>query len=483
MPKPNLVVKSATWSTIATVIITVCQVTQLVVLGRLLTPEMFGVMAILMVIVSFCDYFSQMGIGEAVIQEKNIKPYELTTLFWLNNFLGLVMFCLLIIFNKVADYYYATAVYEFVPFIAVSLLITPLSTIYKALLQKELQIKNIAVAEIFGALVGATGAILLAMKGYELWALIWGYLLKIIVTNILVIISAKSLLKLEFVFKFNRVKRYLSFGVHLLFSNLLNFINSRIDQVIIGTVLGTQALGYYSMAFNLVIQPISKINPIVTRIAFPLMAKVSNDTKKLKDTYFKVLNIVATINAPILIGFIAIAPILIPFALGDKWVPIIPIVQILSLYTLIRSIGNPGGSLVMAVGRSDILFYWNLFLTLLIPITIYLTSQFYGLLGVAYSLLLLQLALYFLWYALIVKKVLESCFMGYLLAIYKGVGIAVVMAVTIYINRNYFIEYEVATALCLQLLLGIFVYLTLSIILRKNEWTRMFVIKTGINND
>jgi hypothetical protein len=97
--------------------------------------------------------------------------------------------------------------------------------------------------------------------------------------------------------------------------------------------------------------------------------------------------------------------------------------------------------------------------------------------------LLLQLALYFLWYALIVKKVLESCFMGYLLAIYKGVGIAVVMAITIYINRKYFIEYEVATALCLQLLLGMFVYLTLSIILRKNEWTRMFVIKTGINND
>lgn len=469
MPKTNLVVKSATWSTIATVIITLCQVTQLVVLGRLLTPEMFGVMAILIVIVSFCDYFSQMGIGEAVIQEKKIKPYELITLFWLNNFLGLVMFCLLIIFNNVADYYYDTAVYEFVPFIAVSLLITPLSTIYKALLQKELQIKNIAVAEIFGALVGTTGAILFAMKGYELWSLIWGYLLKIVVTNILVIISARNLLKLEFVFKFNRVKRYLSFGVHLLFSNLLNFINSRIDQVIIGAVLGTQALGYYSMAFNLVIQPISKINPIVTRIAFPLMAKVSNDTEKLKDTYFKVLNIVATINAPILIGFIAIAPILIPFALGDKWVPIIPIVQILSLYTLIRSIGNPGGSLVMAVGRSDILFYWNLLLSFLIPLVLYLTAIQYGLMGVAYGLFILQFILYFLWYFFVVVRVLNKAFKLYVFSIFTPLFISFSMFLVLYFMNEKLIMQGGAMNLFILCTAGGGVYIVLSLLLRKNE--------------
>ena len=148
----------------------------------------------------------------------------------------------------------------------------------------------------------------------------------------------------KFYFSLKALKPYLSFGLHLVGSNILNHINSRIDQLVVGVLLGPQALGYYSMAFNLVLQPVTSINPVLTQVAFPVLARVRSNKERLKWGYFRMLNLLTSINAPMLLGIAAVAPLLIPVALGDQWIPVVPLIQILSLFSLIRSTGNAGGA-------------------------------------------------------------------------------------------------------------------------------------------
>ena len=131
----------------------------------------------------------------------------------------------------------------------------------------------------------------------------------------------------------------------------MNFLVARADQIIIGAVLGATTLGIYNFAWNLAIMPVTRINPILTRISFPLFAKVQLENERLKRGYMLLVWLLTATNGPILLGGAAVAGTLVRFAFGPQWVPMVPILQILAIVGLSRSIVNPNGSLVLAKGR------------------------------------------------------------------------------------------------------------------------------------
>jgi lipopolysaccharide exporter len=458
------------WTTASMLVTTAAQIIQLIVLGRLLSPETFGILALLMIVIGFSELFSQMGLSEAVIQESNPSNTELSTLYLLNITLGIGVFILVISANALMIWMDVfQTITPYLTYVAVTFLISPWGQLYKALLQKQLNFKPIALAEATAVVLGAFTAILLAYNDFSIWSLIIGYIVKCFLLTVFLVISGRNLLIFTFKISIASISRYLHFGLSLMGGNVLNYINSRIDQILIGSLLGPLALGYYSMAFNLVLQPINKINPILTQVAFPVLTRFRDQPDKLKAGYLNMLNLIATLNAPLLFGISAVAPLLIPLLIGEQWTPAIPVIQILAIYAFIRSLGNAGGSLVLACGRADILLKWNGLLTLIIPITIAMSASLYALQGVALGLLVLQAMLFFLWYKIVVRKLIKISLLEYVKAPSIAILSAIIMFFFIQISIPWLAQLSPSQQLIIEMFLGIVSYVSINLVFRKKE--------------
>lgn len=462
-------VRGIRWTTLSMLLITTTQMIHLVVLGRILEPEAFGLLAMMLVVTGFAELLSQMGLSEAIIQHPEPAHLELSSLYWLNVAMGALLYAAFLMITPLIAALYSTPELELLlPWIALTFLISPWGSQFKALLQKRLQFKPLAIIEIFAAIVGTLLAIVLAWQGYGVWSLVWGQLAQSSLKTLLLVLAGwqQQMLPAMY-FNYTIVKPYLSFGMHLLGSNALDYVNGRIDQLVVGTLLGSQALGYYSMAFNLVLLPISRINPVLTQVAFPVLAKLRSDKVRLKRGYFRMLDLLTSINAPVLLGAAAVAPLLIPVVLGEQWLPIVPLVQVLAPFSLIRSTGNAGGSLVLASGRADMAFYWNLLLFAFIPLAIVAGAKIGGLQGLAWTLLGLQILLLFAWYYLVVRRLLGDCFSGFIGAITVPILFAAPMAGVVIGISPYFSTQPATIQLTVQILSGAVVYTGLYLFFRK----------------
>lgn len=450
------------WTTLSMVGVTGLQTTKLIVLGRILSPEAFGLMAIMMVIIELGIVISQMGLSQAVIHRPEPKENELVSLYWLN--IGMSAFvcgAFAAVAPLVAKMYNSPDIKRMFPVLALTFLINPLGDLYRAMLEKKMQFNILAGIEIFVAIVNALATVILAIFEFGVWALIWGQIVGSAIKSLGLFFWGKIYFKPRFYFKASDLDGYIKFGMHRVGGMILNFFNSRTDQLIIGGFLGAQALGYYNMAFSLIIRPIQRINPILTRVAFPIFSKVQNDTSRIRRGYLKMMNAVSSVNSPILIGIAAVAGIFIPTFIGKQWEPIVPIVQVLAIFSLIRSFGNASSSMVLAKGRADTEFYWNVFVFCIKPIAILCAVYFGGLIVVAWTLLILQICLFVLSYIFVVRRLVGATFKMYIQSIIVPLVLAIAMGLTVIVQADVLKMSENLPSLIVHSLSGAFVYILL----------------------
>jgi O-antigen/teichoic acid export membrane protein len=166
----------------------------------------------------------------------------------------------------------------------------------------------------------------------------------------------------------------------------VNFISAHVDKLILGRVLGMEMLGYYSLAWQIIVMPLMRINPIVTRVAFPIFAKVQNQNDVLSRYYTKAVTMLMTVNFPILFGLFIVANELVAVMYGEEYMRVACILRILAVVGLYKAFGNPNGPVLLAKGRADIGFYWNLFWTAVVTLSCYFfATKFMTPESVAYS--------------------------------------------------------------------------------------------------
>jgi len=155
------------------------------------------------------------------------------------------------------------------------------------------------------------------------------------------------------------------------------------------------------------------INPVLTRVGAPVLAIFQNRVQLLRRNYLKLINLVAAINLPIYLGIFLFAPFLISILYGNSYSEIVVLVRILSIYMLVRSVFNPVGSLVVATGRTDLEFYWNLFTFAFIPIAIIIGSRF-SIEGVALGMLFAMILLFVPFWWFLIRRMINVDLITYL---------------------------------------------------------------------
>ena len=420
-------VSAARWSLIQGVVGLLLQFATLSFLARLLETEVFGAMAILLIVQGIATLFAQTGLSSALIQRAQLTDSALHSLYWLNVGLGVTVSIVLFLAAPfVSALFGMPELRATTQVMSVTFLISCWSIQFQTLARKQLQFRRIALINLSALLVTGIVSVLLAWFGFALWSLVLG---------VVVASTVRSVAFLAFGihdhgapavhFDWEEVRQMVAFGAHRLGAMLANEVNSRIDQLLVGGMLGAEALGFYSVATRIVVQPIDLTNPVVTRVAFPLLSRFQDDHERLTRTYLEIVGLVTAANAPLMVAVAVLAQWYVPLLLGNGWESVILPIQILAGYALLRSVINAGSSLILAKGRADWTFYWNLSLLLLYPPALYTAASLGGLIALALTLACLQALVLFLYHRALIQPLTGIGLVRFMLEIGRPISCAI----------------------------------------------------------
>jgi lipopolysaccharide exporter len=469
MSLKQIAFSGARWTTISTGIATAVQLLQTIILARLLSPEDFGLMAIVVMVLGFLQTYADMGISSAIIHRQDATLDQLSSLFWLNIVAGFAVFLVTIAISSiVVAAYHEPQLGHLIIYAALVFLISPFGGQFGLLLQKELEFGTLAVCEIVSAMLTASVTVIAAVEGLGVFSLVLGKLCGACMTAGLFGVIGWRRWRPRFHFSRADLRGYLKFGLYQMGWSTIVFLTQQIDQLYIGIVLGPESLGYYVFAWNLVLQPVMKLNYVLTRVAFPLFAKVQLETERLQRGYLTLLWLLGAINAPFLIGCAATAPLWVPYFFGVKWLPAVVIIQILAFFSLIVSIMNPIDSVLLAKGRTDLALIWRS--CLLIPeiVGIYIGGRIGGLQGVALAQLCLHVCYWLAQYYFVVSVLLGPCLTQYVRSVFPSFGIAGIMGIIVWLWPNVPTESPVVV-LVSKVAIGAALYSILNTLLQLNR--------------
>jgi len=390
------------WTSVGTILKASLQVAQVGVLARLLEPEDYGLMAIVTVVLSFATVFSDFGVNSAFVQRRNVSQEQRSSLFWFNVLLSTCLMLLVMALSPVLATFFGDD--RLVPLMilgATTFVLAALGRQVRMAAEKALHFKSLMIVEFVAALSGFGVAVVAAGVGWGVYALVAGAIINAMALTVLTWLVLAQGWRPAWRMHFEDISSFLGFGSALVATNIVNHVNTTIDLFLGGRLLSATQLGLYSVPRNLTLQVQFIVNPIITRVAFPLIAEVQHDISRVRSIYLKTLNMTASTNAPVYIGIAFFAPEIVHLVLGAGWERSGAILQILALWGGIRATGNPVGSLLLGMGRANLALKWNLALLLVVPPALWVGSS-YGPEGIAWGLLLIQVLLFVpSWYVLV----------------------------------------------------------------------------------
>jgi O-antigen/teichoic acid export membrane protein len=372
------------WTTFAMVFKSGLQFAQVAVLSRLLAPTDFGLMAMVLAVMVFVQVFTDLGVSNAIIHHQDISANQLSSLYWLNVTVGAVLMLTLMAFSGgLGALMFNQPDLQPVLFsISASILLVAAGQQLRVMAEKSLRFTILAKVEIAAALAGFIAAIWWAWISPSVYALVAGVMVNSLVQTLLLWLFAADGWRPAFRLRLSEIRHFLNFGGYMMANNFINSFNAQADVLIAGRLFPAATLGIYSLPRSLSLSVAGSINPVITRVGLPVMAKAQHDKSVLKSIYLKTMRMTASINFPIYIALAVFSKETVVLLFGLQWTEAAPLLVYLAIWGMFRSCGNPVGSLLLAVGRADLSFKWNLALLFVIPPALWASSH-WGIAGLA----------------------------------------------------------------------------------------------------
>jgi O-antigen/teichoic acid export membrane protein len=369
------------WSALSQVGRQVVQIATLAVLARVLAPRDFGLFGMATIVSGFVALFRDLGTGAAVVQAREVDDAFLSGVFWFNVAAGLALLGVsLAMAPLVAHIFGEPRVGSVLSTLALSFPVSALGTVHQAMLERRLAFDRLATVELCAALVGAAVGISLACTGYGVWSLVGQTLAAAAVGTALLCLGARWRPRLQLALP--RLRQVASFSLQLTGNNVLNYAVRNGDAFLLGKYWGAQELGYYNLAYRVLLFPVQNIAHVVARVTFPLYARLQDDDAAVRRIYLRVAVAIALVAFPLMITVaIAARPIVLVF-FGPAWEPAALLISILAPIGMLQSIGTTVGGIFQAKGRADLLFRWGLMAGVIYMIS-FATGLRWGAVGVA----------------------------------------------------------------------------------------------------
>lgn len=324
-----------------------------ILLARLLTPNDYGMIAMLTIFIAVSQTFIDSGFGNALIRKLDRTEADKATVFFFNIFMA--MACYGIIFLSaplIAQFYSMPELTDILRILAINLIIQAFGSIQHLNLTIDLNFKTLAKVTFIGAIVGGTAGLICAYNGLGVWSLVVQQMAttscRVILFWVLVHWRPKTF------FNKSSFKNMFGFGSKLLASGLLNTLYDNIYDLIIGKAFAAATLGNYSRASHFANFPSSNVTGIFQRVTYPVLSKIQDDPDKLRKGYLKFLNMATLVIFPLMIGLAALAKPFILLVLTDKWFDVILILQIICIAQMWYPVHAINLNILQVMGRSDL---------------------------------------------------------------------------------------------------------------------------------
>lgn len=353
------IAQGVAWTTMQNVGMQAISLGVFFLLARLLHPEAFGLVALAVVFIDFVALFLSYGLPEAIVQRHTLDQEHLDTAFWVILGAGIVLTLLGIASaGPVAALFKQPQLKSIIRWLSLSFFLRSLSQVQVAILRRQLALKIIATRSMVAGFVGGATAVIMALLGFGVWSLV-GRQLIIELVSVLILWPACNWwpgLK----FSIRHGKELFGFGVSMMGGNILNFFNRRTDDFLIGYFLGPVALGYYTVAYRLLLIMTQLWGQIVGSVAFPAFSRVQKELERLREMFYSATRLTSLVAFPAFLGIFALVPELVPTLFGQQWAPSIPVMQVLTFigllhavlffqYTVMAGVGKPSWYLGLQV--------------------------------------------------------------------------------------------------------------------------------------
>ena len=379
------VLSGLVWGAGARVAGLVIQMIGTVVLARLIAPGQFGLFAIASVFYGFGGLAGNLGLGTAIIQRPRISQAHLATAFWFNAAIGVVLTGLQILLAPLlAGWLHQPDVTPLIQLVALAYTLS-LSVVPMAILERSMKFRTVAIVEMFSSWTALGCAIVGAFMGFGAYALIG----QILIFNVL--LSASSLIAARWLPKVRpsmaALKDLWSVSIWFTLGNLIGYWGQSADTLALGRTQTTAEVGYYNRGYNLMQLPMRHLGGVLTRVTTPALSSMQSDVERSKSAWLRSATLMALVSFPVCLGMAASAPALVRTLWGATWIPVVPLLQVLSLAGIPWSLVVAAEGLMMARGQART-FFWLSLLNSAVTIVAVLVGVRYGAIGVAWAILI-----------------------------------------------------------------------------------------------
>ncbi|WP_295630943.1 lipopolysaccharide biosynthesis protein [Novosphingobium sp.] len=359
----------------------VLQLGSQIVLARLLYAADFGLLAMVMPMVSFIQIFADIGFAQGIVQRAELTRARVSALFWLNLALSLIVALLVAASGPIAVWIYHEP--RVLPVMLVFACIVPIGALQvlpNALLTRQMRFRALGLTEVATSLTSITATIVLALHGWGVWSLVYGQLAGAVVSTAINWLACRWLPSAPR--RFSGLLEDVKFGSGLLGSNLAVFLIQSGDNMIVGITTGTEALGLYDRSYRLVAQPLGQLVAPIGRVAVPLLARLVGRPEVYARTYLDLFRALALLTMPLMLVCIFNADAVITLLFGPRWAAAAPVFGWVCVGGLTSAVYGSIAWLFISQARTHEMMRMNLVVMVISFVSFFIGSR-WGVAGVA----------------------------------------------------------------------------------------------------
>ena len=418
------------------------------ILSRELGPEKIGLIGILSVIYGLCETLLDFGVSQSIVSKKSVEKNELSSLFWLNQGLGLILFvAIYFLADPIADFIGYVEISKMIKILSIVFIIEPIDLVFQAILQKNMNFKvleSVSVIKQFSVLIST---LLFLNFNLGIASYVCGIVAGAFVDACLLFryFLKNKLWMPNFHFRLSECKKHLRFGFYTTLKSFLNFAGTNLDQIIVAKVFSIEVLGLYYFSKKIIEQPISFITSSFSKISFPLYSRMKKD-HDIKNVYELLTKKISLIGFPILSIAFVFSPYLVELFFGNKWLESVELIRLFLIVGAIQIISvGFSSSVILSKDKPKELFLTDLFFTPTRLFLIFLSSLYSIKATIIFYMLIMLIKSIYLQSK--TNKLINLSFKEYFSQLKNPIIISVVYIFLAEISNNFYASLIITTAI------------------------------------
>ncbi|NCD40829.1 MAG: lipopolysaccharide biosynthesis protein [Bacteroidia bacterium] len=334
----------------------------MMILARILTPADFGLIAMVTAITGFILVFKDMGLSMATVQRSEINHEQISTLFWINVAISVLLMLITLALSPVVGWFYNDQrLVSVTAMLSMSFFFGGLTIQHQALLRRQMRLLSLATIDVLASASGVFVAVISAIAGLGYWSLVWMQIATAAINAMGVWTFCRWIPGIPL--RKSGVYSMLKFGGHLTGFSLVNYFARSFDNILIGRYCGAQSLGLYSRAYSLLMFPIGQITAPMTSVAVPALSRLQSEPERYRRYYLKSIKLIAYISMPVVAVMAVLSSEIVEIVLGIEWIDAGPIFKILAVAAILQPVSSTVGWIYVSSGNTKRMFLWIVFVT------------------------------------------------------------------------------------------------------------------------